>query len=105
VAGLAGVLLTRGHPTMLYPESVLTFRVEAPITISTTTAPQAFRWVRPGDYDQPYDRPMRGPRYGPGYNYGSYSYAYPSPYGYYGPGYWGPSIYFGGYWGRGWRWR
>src|SRR5271169_5480654 len=28
--GIIGVLLTRGHPTIIYPESVLTFRIEAP---------------------------------------------------------------------------
>ena len=31
--GIIGVLLTRGHPTILYPESVLTFRIEAPVTV------------------------------------------------------------------------
>src|ERR1700736_4293862 len=51
-AGLLGVLLTRGHPTIIYPEQVLTFRVEAPITIATDRAPQAFRWVEPEDYNQ-----------------------------------------------------
>ncbi len=30
-AGVVGVLLTRGRPTIIYPESVLTFRIEAPV--------------------------------------------------------------------------
>src|SRR4029079_18072366 len=52
VLGTLGVLLTRGHPTVIYPESVLTFRVEQPITISTERAPQAFRYVEPDEYDR-----------------------------------------------------
>jgi hypothetical protein len=116
MAGVVGVLLTRGHPTVLYPESVLTFRIDAPVIISTTQAPQAFRYVSPNDYDQPY--PMQGqmqppPAASPCGPYGCpppapYYYGY-SPYGYspyyypyyygYGPGFgflWGPSFYFGG---------
>ena len=38
VAGTIGVLLTRGHEIVIYPESVLTFRIEAPVTISTERA-------------------------------------------------------------------
>ena len=53
VAGTVGVLLTRGRETVIYPESVLTFRIEAPVTISTERAPQAFRWVEREDYDRP----------------------------------------------------
>src|SRR6202012_2142290 len=29
--GILGVLLTRGRPTVVYPESVLTFRVDSPV--------------------------------------------------------------------------
>jgi len=104
-AGIIGVLLTRGRPTYLYPEEILTFRVEAPVAISTEAAPQTFRWVNAGDYDRPYDVQNRPP--GPGYRYGShYPYPYPYAYGYgYGyPYYWGTGVGFG-YWGRGWgRW-
>lgn len=100
LAGIVGVLVTRGHPTVLYPEEILTFRVEAPVTISTETAPQAFRWVNPDDYERPYDLQTR-----PRTAYYGYSYPYPSWYPYGGPGigvYWGPSLYWGrGYWGRG----
>ncbi len=122
VAGLAGVLLTRNHPTVLYPETALTFDVEAPVTISTLRAPEAFRFVGPQDYNQPYNaglqrRPVGGPGayyspyaapYGPyAYPYGGYGYPYPyvyAPYPYYGG--WGPGfgVVIGG---RGWygrRW-
>jgi len=105
--------VTRGRPTLLYPEQTLTFRVEAPIAVSTEAAPQAFRWVNANDYERPYDVQNRTRPPNPGY----YGYGYPSPYAYpyayaygYGyPYYWGPGIglYGGrGYWGRGWgRWR
>ena len=111
-AGIIGVLLTRGHPTILYPESVLTFRIEAPVTVSTDRAPQAFRYVEPTDYERPYyeDRPRQTACAGYGCAPPPYAYPYPyygyygSPY-YYGPGigfYYGPSFFWGrGYYGRG----
>ena len=113
LVGVVGVLVTRGHPTYLYPEQILTFRVEAPVAISTETAPQAFRWVGPYDYQQPYGaRPPNAGYYGsngPNPYASPYTSAYPYPYAYgygYGyPYYWGPGIglYWGrGYWGRGW---
>jgi hypothetical protein len=112
LVGIVGVLVTRGRPTYLYPEQILTFRVEAPVTVSTESAPQAFRWAGPNDYERPYDVQNRTrPPYGsyPGYGY-PYANAYPYPYAYgYGyPYYWGPGVgfYWGGGWGRGWgRWR
>jgi len=110
-AGVVGVLLTRGRETVIFPESALTFRIEAPVTISTERAPQVFRWVEREDYDRPEElqtRPARarvgcGP-YGcppPPYYYGGLW----SPY-YYGPRlgfYFGPRFYYGGgfYSGRG----
>ena len=42
VASTVGVLVTRGHPTVIYPESQLTFRLAKPVTFSTERAPQAF---------------------------------------------------------------
>jgi hypothetical protein len=115
-AGIIGVLLTRGNPTVVYPEQVLTFRVENPIVISTDRAPQAFRTVGPGDYDQPYDQPRTppaprqpAPYYGGGYGvYGPWGPYYGYPY-YYGPsigigfgGYYGGGRYYGGrYYGGG----
>jgi hypothetical protein len=102
VVGLAGVLLTRGNPTIVYPETMLTFRVNQDVTISTDRSVLAFRYVQPADYDQPAQQTMvrRPPRpaygFAPGYGYG-YPY-YPYPYFY------GPSFYygFGGRFGRRW---
>jgi hypothetical protein len=89
VAGIAGVLLTRNHPTVVYPETALTFAVEAPMTISTARAPQAFRYVGAEDYTQapPLNGELRRrPAPGP------YGYYAPAPY-YYGYGY----PYYGGF--------
>jgi hypothetical protein len=113
-AGVLGVLLTRGHATVIYPESVMTFRVEAPITISTDRAPQAFRYAAPEDYGQQQaSRPppslsqrqpaapmpyYYGPAYDPYYYYGPSIGVYVGPgYGYYGRGYYGRGYYRGGY--------
>jgi hypothetical protein len=110
LVGIVGVLLTRGHPTVLYPESVLTFRVEAPVTVSTEAAPQAFRYVSPGDYERSNAMQARmGPPSGqgyyasPGYYPYGYGYAYPYPYAYgYPYGYWGGfGLGWGGFYGRG----
>ena len=54
MAGIVGVILTRNHPTEIYPETVLTFQVMAPVAITTAHAPQAFRYVGPDEYDRPY---------------------------------------------------
>ncbi len=115
VAGIVGVLATRGRPTVIYPETVLTFRLESPVTISTERSALAFQPVTQADYDQATlrHRPPNGapPNYAP---YPPYYAAYPPPYyypvwspWYYGWG-WGPSIYIGGFrggWGRGHRFR
>jgi hypothetical protein len=111
-AGLVGVLLTRGHPTVVYPETVLTFQSETPVTVDLSRAPQAYRFVGPEDYNR--NTPTttvvrRAPTvvYGaPGYYgydpyyYGGYGFG---GYPYYG---WGPSVGigfgFGGYRGGGW---
>jgi len=116
VLGTIGVLVTRGHPSVIYPEQILTFRIEAPVTISTEQAPQAFHFVQPNEYGQsngaqqqpaPYGggEPPPADHYGPYYgysNYYGYGYGYPYAYGYGYPYYWGSglSFYFGpGYWG------
>jgi len=119
-AGIIGVILTRNHPTIVYPETALTFQMTAPIEISTARAPQAFRYVGPEDYDRPALQTAAGPRRlaGPSYYYDGvsgapYYYGYSYPYPYWGP-YWGPSIGIGwgwggwarggwGGWGRRWR--
>jgi hypothetical protein len=96
VAGVVGVLLTRGSPTYITPESVLTFRVEAPVAVDTSRAPMAFRYVEPSDYGEAElasRQPMPPPRMaGPPPYY--YAPAYYAPYAY--APYWGPSfgVYF-----------
>ena len=118
--GLIGVLLTRGRPTIIYPESTLTFRMSAAATLQTDHAPQAFRYVSQRDYGNAGYAQRPGPAVagGPGSGYGGpnpgYGYppvaAAPSPY-YYGPAYYpyypyyygGLGLYFGpryyGYYG------
>jgi hypothetical protein len=49
LAGGLGVLLTRGYPTVIPPEAILTFRIQGPVTFSTTQAPQAFQLVQAGE--------------------------------------------------------
>jgi hypothetical protein len=114
--GIIGVLVTRGHPSVLYPEQTLTFRIEAPFTISTDHSPQAFRYVQPGEYDRPAYAQQAPPQMG--YYAGApYAAAYPPavapyygyPYPYYGYGfgygygypYWGGgfSLFLGGRYG------
>jgi len=102
VAGVVGVLVTRGHPTIIYPESQLTFRLAKPVTFSTERAPQAFVDARSLNVQRASTQgPPQGPP-PPGYQGGGY----PPPY-YYGPYYpyyWGPGFgffYEGGFYGRG----
>jgi hypothetical protein len=112
-AGTIAALVTRNHPTVVYPETALTFRVDAPLVVSTTSAPQAFRYVDPNDYDRPAPLQTRtGPSAPRCYNcappYGGSFYSpYYSPYsyGYWGP--YGPGLGFGIVIGRGGyrRWR
>jgi len=119
--GIIGVLLTRGRPTVIYPESALTFQIQAPVEIATDRSPQAFQYVNAQqDYGRGYGQgPMaNGPRVppayapGPGYGYGPgpgyypgyyppYAYGYPSPYwGGFGVGVFvGPGFYGRGYYG------
>lgn len=102
-----GVLLTRGRPVVVGPETPLTFAMETPITLDNSQ--QAFQYATQQDYNPGYGAPARRPAYrsayGPGYP------PPPAPYGYYAPPvygypyypypYWGPSLYFGfGRWGR-----
>jgi hypothetical protein len=93
-AGSIGVLLTRGDPTIIAPETLLTFQVTAPIKIETSYAPQAFRFAYFSDYPQvraqsqqasaypappPYPNPYyvyAPPPYYPYYSYYPYYYPY-----------------------------
>jgi hypothetical protein len=101
MAGLAGVMLTRGHPAVVYPETLLSFKLDAPVTISTEKSQVAFQPVSQDDYgvnQQRSDRPQRmvygGGGYG-GYGYPYYYAPYPYYYGFYpGPFFFG---YGGGY--------
>jgi hypothetical protein len=117
VASAVGVMLTPGKPTILYPESLLTFRLETPFTfaVNTETDLRAFAPVQPNDYQS-----QRGYRSGMNFQ-GSvappapyaypYTYPYAYPYGYwpyyYSPFYYGPGfgLYLGGGWGWGGGWR
>jgi type IV secretion system protein VirB10 len=101
-ASTIGVLLTRGRPTVVFPETPLTFQTLAPVAISTVAAPDAFQPVNQSDYGQRMQYRTAGPGT-PAPYYGYYSPYWYSPYWYPYWG-WGPSLYFGfghGYWGRG----
>jgi hypothetical protein len=89
VASMAGVLLTRGKPTIIPPEDLLTFRLENPVTVSTVRSNVAFRPVTPQDYAQAKPAPPRPrlvrPYPPPPYGYYPYPYGpYPAYYGFYG---------------------
>lgn len=87
MASTVGVLLTRGHATVVYPETVLTFRILSPVTIATDRAPEAFRYASSSDYTAPAP-PMRATYSSPSYGCGMYGCppALPPPY-YYGSSY------------------
>jgi hypothetical protein len=84
-AGIIGVLSTRGKPTEIPPETVLSFRLQAPVTISTEKSQFAFQPVTQSDYDshtaQGHERMARPGPPPPPYYY-PYPYAYPYAYGY-----------------------
>lgn len=92
-AGIIGVLVTRGRPTIVGPEELLTFRLHDSITFSTVRGDMAYLPATQDDYAHPaqhqphyvrrypYPPPPPPPYY---YPYGPYPYYY---YGY--PGYYG----------------
>jgi len=103
----SSVLLTRGRPTVLYPEEVLTFRMEAPVSfvIDNEGSLRAFAPVQPNDYQTQHATQPQTLVRAPG------AASYYAPYGYYPPYYYspywyGPSIgvYLGGGWGWGGGW-
>ena len=106
LAGLIGVVVTHNHASVIYPEQILTFRLETPVTISTANSAQAFRYVQPNEYDRPYyAQSGPGPYATAPPPPGPYYYGYPYPYAYGGYSYWGPgfSFYWGpAFYGRGW---
>ena len=109
VAGIVTVLVTRGHPTIVPPETPLSFRLVDPVKIDTTQGQQAFYPVSQEDYDGGrmvrrgppaggYPPPPCEP-YAPCYAYPAYDYPW---HGY--PGgvigvYGGGPRYYGGYYG------
>jgi hypothetical protein len=115
IAGL-GIVTNTGRPTAIPPETLLTFRIESPVTISTARSPMAFRQVNSIDYagavtsnrprlrqDGAYPPPPPPAYYGYPYAYDPYYY---SGWGYYPPvvlgfGYgWGYPRHYGRYYGR-----
>jgi hypothetical protein len=107
VVGIGAVLLTRGRPTILAPESQLTFRLLDPVKVDTSNSQQAFLPVYQDDFggggrgDRPRLRGPGGSYYGD--NYGGYApatcgYSYPC---YYAPGYVGVYPVYGWWWGPG----
>ncbi len=91
-AGMIGVMTTRGKPTILYPESVVTFRLEEPLTVFTEGSAQAFLPVRPEDYAQREPAPLRRASAPPPrpYYYGGWWDWWYGPY--YRPWFYGPAI-------------
>jgi hypothetical protein len=97
-ASTIGVLATRGKPTVVYPEAMLTFRTLSPLTIDTVNAEAAFQPVQQEDYEPAALQRRSASRAGPGYRYydaryphyqGRYPrdshYSYGYPYLYYEP--------------------
>lgn len=89
-AGVAGILLTRGKPTVIPPETVLTFQLQNPVTVSTARSGPAFRPVTSQDYKQGTLR--RRTEHSADETYGPP----PPPYWGYGPWGYGPWAYYPG---------
>jgi hypothetical protein len=108
-ASTIGVLVTRGRPTVVYPEAALTFRTLAPLTIATENSAHAFEPVKQDDYEGPKRLERRAPTlYPQTYDWwGGWPYLYtPSVFVYSRPYGWGSGWGWGGYgccggWGYG----
>jgi hypothetical protein len=101
------VLATKGHDSVIYPGTLLTFQNENAVAIDTANS-TGFRYVSPDDYNRPTMNTQVATR--PAYAYGPGYYGYPYPYYGWGYPYWGPAVGFGfgfgGFWGGwhgGWR--
>jgi hypothetical protein len=108
IAGL-GIITTQGKPTVVPPETLLTFQLQAPVTISTEKSRIAFHPVGQVDYnagvnsqrpqhlmrDGAYPPPPPPPYYGYPYAYNPYFY----PYG--GWGFYPGPVFLGFGFGRG----
>jgi hypothetical protein len=110
-AGIAGVLLTRGAPAVVFPETPLVFRIQQAVNVNTERAPQAFQPVNPYEYQEqpvlqagpvgPPLRPVPSPYFAAPY---PYPYAFGYPYPFWGPSFGvviGPRFYGGRYFYRG----
>lgn len=97
IASSAGVVATRGRPTEVYPETMMTFRLDAPVAISTAQSAGAFHYASQQDYGvNPQTRMAQGPPrpagpMGAGYGVAPYPAPY-YPYPYYNPYYYGPGF-------------
>jgi hypothetical protein len=107
-AGIGAVLLTRGRPTVIEPETQLSFRLVDPVKVDTTQSQQAFLPVSQQDFDG--GREQRRPRQVAGgypppgpYGCGYYEpcYLYPGYVGFYDGFWWGPTFHGGGFGHRG----
>ena len=97
-AGTIGVLLTRGYPTVVEPETLLTFQVTAPVTIETNNASHAFRFVEPNDYpsaEAPSHQALAYPAPVPPACVYPYYVSYAPPYYFYYYSYWGYPYFYG----------
>lgn len=98
--GTTGVLATRGRETVIFPEQVLTFRVEAPVHIYSQAA-NAFQPGLAMEYDREQPHYAQAPPARPSYS------VYPYSNNYYGDPYYGSfggGSFYGGsgfYFGRG----
>jgi hypothetical protein len=128
IAGL-GIISTHGRPTMIPPETLLTFQLKSAVTVSTEKSKFAFRPITPADYSanlsssRGYQQNQGGYEQGEAGQGGAYPqgepgaypptppppappyYAYPYAYSpYYYPGYYGyyPAFGFGYGYGYGW---
>src|SRR5215470_14024860 len=86
--GIGAVLLTRGRPTEVFPETPVSFRLVDPVKVDTTASQQAFLPVTQGDFDGnrvEHHRPHLAAGYpGPWYEPCEY---YRPCYRFHGPGY------------------
>ena len=99
----AAVLATKGHDSVIYPGTLLTFQTENAVAINTANN-AAFRYVSPDDYNRPTMNTQVAAR--PRYAYAPGYYGYPYPYYGWGYPYWGPAAGFGfgfGGFGGGWH--
>jgi hypothetical protein len=82
-AGIIGVTSTR-KPATIAPETILSFRLQAPVTISTANSQFAFQLVTQTDFDSraSHSRP-RMERPGAPRPYYPFPYLYPYPYAFY----------------------